>query len=42
MFDAYSDAGVRRIVDLSEEVEASVELGNPKLLVGPTDCQLPN
>ncbi|KAJ7816924.1 nineteen complex-related protein 2-domain-containing protein [Mycena olivaceomarginata] len=33
MFDAYSDAGVRRIVDLSEEIEASVELGNPKLLV---------
>ncbi|KAJ7818525.1 nineteen complex-related protein 2-domain-containing protein [Mycena olivaceomarginata] len=33
MFDAYSDAGVRRILDLSEEVEASVELGNPKLLV---------
>ncbi|KAJ6584175.1 nineteen complex-related protein 2-domain-containing protein [Mycena vulgaris] len=32
-FDAYSDASVRRIVDLSEEVEASVEPGNAKFLV---------
>ncbi|KAJ6462024.1 nineteen complex-related protein 2-domain-containing protein [Mycena vitilis] len=33
VFDAYSDASVRRIVDLSEEVEASVEPGNAKFLV---------
>ncbi|KAJ6508474.1 nineteen complex-related protein 2-domain-containing protein [Mycena sanguinolenta] len=33
VFDAYSDADVRRIVDLSEEVEASVEPGNAKVLV---------
>jgi GC-rich sequence DNA-binding factor len=32
-FDAYSDAHVRRIVDLSEEIEASVEPGNAKFLV---------
>ncbi|KAJ7451559.1 nineteen complex-related protein 2-domain-containing protein [Mycena latifolia] len=32
-FDAYSDAHVRRVVDLSEEIEASVEPGNAKLLV---------
>ncbi|KAJ6585237.1 nineteen complex-related protein 2-domain-containing protein [Mycena capillaripes] len=33
VFDAYSDASVRRIVDLSEEAEASVEPGNAKFLV---------
>ncbi|KAF8171926.1 nineteen complex-related protein 2-domain-containing protein [Mycena galopus ATCC 62051] len=33
VLDAYSDAHVRRIVDLSEEVEASVEPGNAKFLV---------
>ncbi|KAF7364986.1 GC-rich sequence DNA-binding factor-like protein [Mycena venus] len=33
VFDPYSDASVRRIVDLSEEVDASVEPGNAKLLV---------
>ncbi|KAF7346601.1 GC-rich sequence DNA-binding factor-like protein [Mycena sanguinolenta] len=33
VFDAYSDADLRRIVDLSEEVEASVEPGNAKVLV---------
>ncbi|KAJ7079818.1 nineteen complex-related protein 2-domain-containing protein [Mycena belliarum] len=32
-FDPYSDADVRRVVDLSEEVEASVEPGNAKFLV---------
>lgn len=33
VLDVYSDAEVRRIVDLSEEVEASVEPGNAKFLV---------
>ncbi|KAJ7132963.1 nineteen complex-related protein 2-domain-containing protein [Mycena filopes] len=33
VFDVYSDASVRRMVDLSEEVEASVEAGNAKFLV---------
>ncbi|KAJ7244984.1 nineteen complex-related protein 2-domain-containing protein [Mycena haematopus] len=33
VFDAYSEANVRRIVDLSEEVEASVEPGNAKVLL---------
>ncbi|KAJ7718488.1 nineteen complex-related protein 2-domain-containing protein [Mycena maculata] len=32
-FDAYSDADVRRVIDLAEEVEASVERGHPKFLV---------
>ncbi|KAJ7159856.1 nineteen complex-related protein 2-domain-containing protein [Mycena crocata] len=31
--DVYSNADVRRIVDVSEEVEASIEQGNPKFLV---------
>ncbi|KAJ7021614.1 nineteen complex-related protein 2-domain-containing protein [Mycena alexandri] len=33
VFDVYSDASVRRMVDLSEEVEASVEPGNAKFLI---------
>ncbi|KAK7005823.1 GC-rich sequence DNA-binding factor-like protein [Favolaschia claudopus] len=33
LFDAYSEANVRRMVDLAEEVEASVEAGNAKFLV---------
>ncbi|KAJ7195498.1 nineteen complex-related protein 2-domain-containing protein [Mycena pura] len=33
VLDVYSDAEVRRIVDLSEEVEASVEPANAKFLV---------
>ncbi|KAJ7784341.1 nineteen complex-related protein 2-domain-containing protein [Mycena metata] len=33
LFDVYSDASVRRMVDLSEEVEASVEPGNAKFLI---------
>ncbi|KAJ7767506.1 hypothetical protein DFH07DRAFT_1058544 [Mycena maculata] len=32
-FDAYSDVDVRRVIDLAEEVEASVEPGHPKFLV---------
>ncbi|KAJ7677425.1 nineteen complex-related protein 2-domain-containing protein [Mycena rosella] len=32
-FDAYSDVNVRRVVNLSEEIEASVEPGNTKFLL---------
>ncbi|KAJ6621800.1 nineteen complex-related protein 2-domain-containing protein [Mycena sp. CBHHK59/15] len=32
-FDVYSDANVRRMVDLAEEVEATVEPGNAKFLM---------
>lgn len=34
-FDVYSERHVRRVVDLAEEVEASVETGNVKLQVRP-------
>jgi hypothetical protein len=33
VFDAYSDANVKRIIDLSDEVAISLEHGNAKYLV---------
>lgn len=33
VLDVYSDVHIRRMIDLAEEIEASVENGNPKFQV---------
>jgi hypothetical protein len=42
VFDAYSDANVKRIIDLSDEVAISLEHGNAKYLVSFSASKPPN